>query len=118
MSIPRAWPAAALLAVTFSAGAMAGIAYDRHFVHRHDVMLVGSPQVMAHLTQQLQLDSAQQAAVSAIFARHQGAVDSVWRALQPHVGATLDSVHREMMAVLRPDQQALFLGMMKSMHGH
>lgn len=55
----------------------------------HHALLAVS-QLVDHLAQPLNLDSAQKAAIAQILARHQGAVDSAWRALQPKVGATLD----------------------------
>ena len=113
-------PLTLLLVLVFGAGTMAGITYARHAQHVHVSIAIPSDpaQLIDHLAKPLNLDSAQKAAITQILARHQSAVDSAWRALQPHVGATLDSVHREIMTVLRPEQQKLFLSMAKSMHGH
>jgi Spy/CpxP family protein refolding chaperone len=117
VTIPLWLRAAALLLITFSAGTMVGIAYDRHLAPAH-APPTDARQLVAHLDRELKLDSTQRAAIDAILARHQGAVDSAWRTLQPHVGATLDSVHREMMAVLTPEQRARFVSLMMAMHGH
>jgi hypothetical protein len=105
-----------LLGVTFAAGAMAGIGYDRHAHAARFAATVDGPLLMHHLESQLQLDSAQRTAVEAILARHQIAIDSSWHMIQPHVRATLDSAHREILGVLRPDQAALFRGAMATMH--
>jgi hypothetical protein len=107
---------AALLLITFAAGTMAGVAYERHARAPLVATIANPRQFVDHITQALGLDSAQKAAVAQILARHQGAVDSAWRAMQPHVGATLDSVHREMMTVLTPAQQKHFLSIMHGMH--
>ena len=107
-----------LLAVTFAAGAMAGIAFEKRAPMRHATMPADPQQFVDHLARGLDLDSAQRTAIAAILARHQGAVDSVWRALQPRVGATLDSVHREILTVLTPEQQKRFLSLVKTMHVH
>lgn len=107
-----------LLVVTFAAGAMAGIAFEKRAPMRHAATMADSQQFVDHLAHGLDLDSAQRTAVAAILARHQGAVDSVWRALQPRVGATLDSVHREIMTVLTQEQQKRFLSLVKTMHVH
>lgn len=117
MTIPSWFRAAALLTVTFAAGAMAGVAYDRHVARVHQSPPADARQLLTHLERELQLDSAQRTAVAAILARHQRVVDSAWRSLQPHVGATLDSVHREVFAILTPEQQARFLSLMRTMHG-
>lgn len=117
-------PLAALLAIVFGAGAMAGITYERHARHAQmsvqmSVTMPANPaQLVDHLAKPLNLDSAQEAAIAKILARHQGAVDSAWRALQPRVGATLDSVHQEIMTVLTPAQQKQFLSIARSMHHH
>ncbi|HEY2848485.1 MAG TPA: hypothetical protein VGI97_01310 [Gemmatimonadaceae bacterium] len=118
MKITSWMPLAALLAVTFAAGTMAGIAYERRAPALHKATSMDSQHSIDHIARALDLDSAQRTAIAAILARHQGAVDSAWRALQPHVGATLDSVHREIMTVLTPGQQKRFQSLVTMMHGH
>ena len=71
---------------------------------------------MHRLKDELGLDSAQEKAIAAILARRQGAVDSTWHVLQPHVRATLDSTLREIVGVLRPDQAAKYRKMVETMH--
>lgn len=120
----RALPWAALFVLVFGAGAMAGIAYERHTratpisVQMSVTMPSNPAELVDHIAKSLNLDSAQKAAIARILARHQGAVDSAWRALKPHVGATLDSVHQEIMTVLTPAQQKQFLSIANSMHHH
>lgn len=112
----RGWLRGALiLAVTFAAGTMAGIAYDRH--HAAPAMrMPNAQQLVQHLKDQLSLDSAQERQVAGIMAHHQYTVDSAWRAIQPHVGVALDSMIGDVMAVLRPDQTEKFQRLIRQMH--
>lgn len=105
-----------LLAVTLAAGFGLGVAYERDHPAAHDAVGMGAHEVMHHFTRDLDLDSAQQLAISQILARRQGEVDSTWHTVQPHVRATLDSTLQEMAGVLRPDQMAKFRKMMEAMH--
>jgi hypothetical protein len=74
-------------------------------------------QVMQALHRSLKLDSTQHSAIMATLQQHQLLVDSAWGALRPHVHATLDSTHAEIMNVLRPDQREAFRQMVGHMHG-
>jgi RNA polymerase sigma-70 factor (ECF subfamily) len=76
--------------------------------HRHEGTGSAPHDVMEHFTRELWLDAAQQTAIAAILARRQGAVDSTWHALQPHVRETLHLTLQEILPVLRPDQLAKF----------
>lgn len=104
-----------ILAVTFAAGTMAGIAYDRHR-HVSPMQMPNAQQFVHHLQIELSLDSTQQRQVAAILAHHQYTVDSAWRAIQPHVGVALDSMVGDVMAVLRPDQAEKFKRLIGQMH--
>ena len=104
-----------LLAVTFAAGIAVGVAVERRRAPRHEPASM-QQHMVGRLTKELQLDSAQQEAVAAILARRQGAVDSSWHALQPHVRATLDSTMRDIFAVLRPDQADKYRKMVQTRH--
>jgi hypothetical protein len=115
MNLPPWLKGSALLALTLAAGVVIGIAYERHHSPRV-VMMTNPQQVMQHLHNDLGLDSAQQAAISAIFARRQGAVDSTWHSMQPHLRAALESTHVEIMKVLRPDQVEKFRKLVGAMH--
>lgn len=111
-----AWIRGALvLAVTFAAGAMAGIAYDRHG-HPTTMQMPDAQHFVQHLRVELSLDSTQQRQVAAILAHHQYTVDSAWRAIQPHVGMALDSMVGDVLAVLRPDQAEKFRRLIGQMH--
>lgn len=107
---------ALLLAVTLSAGIAIGVSYERRRAPAHDVAGMASHDVLHHFTRQLGLDSAQQQAIAAIFARRQGSVDSTWHAVQPHVRETLHLTLREIAGVLRPDQLAKYRQMMEARH--
>jgi hypothetical protein len=116
MSMPVWLRTVLLLGVTFAAGGMAGVAYERHAHAAPLATTVDARFVMQHLETQLQLDSAQRKGIEAILARHQIAIDSTWHIIQPHVRATLDSAHREILGLLRPDQAARFPAAMAQMH--
>jgi hypothetical protein len=106
-----------LLAVTLTAGIVIGVSYERQRSRAHNAPAgMASHDVMHHFTRELGLDSAQQQAVAAIFARRQGAVDSTWHAVQPYVRETLHLTLREIVGVLRPDQLAKYRKMMESRH--
>jgi hypothetical protein len=103
-----------LLVVALVAGVVIGVAYERSRAPSHDI--TASHHMMQHLTDELGLDSTQQKAIAAIFARRQATVDSTWHVLQPHVRAAMDSTLREILAVLRPDQEAKFRKMVETRH--
>jgi hypothetical protein len=105
-----------LLAVTLAAGVALGAGYERRRSPSHDVAEMHSDHMLRRFTRELALDSAQQKAVAAILERRQRAVDSTWRAVQPHVHAALDSTVQEIGAVLRPDQMARLLSMVTTRH--
>lgn len=107
---------AALLTLTFAAGVVGGVGYERHHGGRR-VVTVGTPAMMhAHVVQLLGLNASQDSAVQAIVARHQLTVDSSWQVLQPRVRGTLDSAFREIEAVLTPAQAAKFRALVAEMH--
>jgi hypothetical protein len=103
-----------LLGVTLTTGIVIGVAYERRRAPVHEA--TGTHHVMLRLKDELGLDSAQQTAIAAIFARRQGALDSTWHAVQPHVRATLDSTLREIVDVLRPEQAAKYRKMLEARH--
>jgi hypothetical protein len=114
----------ALVGLTFAAGVIAGIGFERHHGVRiaigggHVAVGAAGPGAMLHdhLRQLLDLDQAQDSAVRVILARHQLTVDSSWQVLQPMVRATLDSTFREISGVLRPEQAAKFRSLVETMH--
>lgn len=105
-----------MLAVTLAAGVVIGVGYERRRTPAHEGAGMDSHHVMHRLKDDLGLDSAQQKAIAVIFARRQGAVDSTWHAVQPHVRATLDSTLQEIVEVLRPDQAAKYRKMVEAVH--
>ncbi|HEV8599641.1 MAG TPA: hypothetical protein VGQ69_09800 [Gemmatimonadales bacterium] len=116
MTLPVWVKGTLLLAVALAAGVALGATYERRRLLAHETARIESHHVMHRFQQELGLDSAQQQAIAKILARHQGAVDSTWHALRPHVRATLDSALREVLAVLRPDQVAKYRKMVEEMH--
>ena len=103
-----------LLGVTLMTGILIGVTYERRRAPAHEG--ARTHHVMHRLKDELGLDSVQHAAIAAIFACRQVAVDSTWHALQPHVQAALDSTFREILDVLRPDQAAKYRRMVERMH--
>ena len=115
-----------LLMATLSAGIAIGMWYERSQVTVHAGEQSGvhsaptganHEQVMQALHHSLKLDSTQHSEIMATLHRHQLLVDSAWGALRPHVHATLDSTHSEIMNILRPDQREVFQRMVGHMHG-
>jgi hypothetical protein len=107
---------AGILALTFAAGAAAGVGYDRHVSPALHAPTMDAASVVQHIRLALGLDSTQTAAITRILAHHQHAVDSSWRAMQPDVRANLDSTLREIMGVLKPEQVGKFREMVHAMH--
>lgn len=117
MTVPAWVKGTLLLAVTLTAGVVIGVSYERQRTPVHNAPgAMASHDVLHHFARTLALDSAQQQAIAAIFARRQGAVDSTWHAVRPHVRETLDSAHQEIVRVLRPDQAAKFREMVEARH--
>jgi hypothetical protein len=116
VTVPAWVKAALVLAVTLTAGVIVGVGYERRRAPAHEMTVSKAHNVMHRLKDDLGLDSAQHSAIAAIFARRQGAVDSTWHSMQPHVRATLDSTLREIVAILRPDQVAKYRKMVEGMH--
>ena len=72
--------------------------------------------LMRTLTRDLALDSAQRRAIVRVFDRHQAAIDSAWRKVQPSVRAAIDSSQMEIVQVLNADQRAKFLTLLRRAH--
>ena len=120
MKIPNYIKGAVLLAVTFSGGVAAGVAFERRSGPRHAPIDVAAHDAMHRFTAELRLDASQERAIADVLARHQKDVDAAWQALQPHVRSTMDLAHKEIEQVLRPDQAATFRKMIEARHpaGH
>jgi hypothetical protein len=106
-----------LLLAVFAAGVTIGAVYERRMVAAPGS---GSPMdpanVMKVLDRDLRLDSAQHASINAILTRHQATIDSTWRAMQPNMRAAIDSTQMEIATVLRADQQAKFIELLRIAH--
>src|SRR5690606_28642275 len=108
-------PGAALaVASLIVLGAVLGSATDRPYLaHRPQH---GSMSSMEHLHEEtlerfrviLDLDDAQVAAIDSIFRHRQDEFESTWRILNHHLYSTVDSVHEEVNALLRPEQREAF----------
>src|SRR5262245_59950579 len=105
-----------VLVITLSAGVALGITYERRRPMDHNAGPMDSRHVVEHLERELELDSTQQRAIAAIFARHQRSIDSTWHTMQPHVHAALDSTLSEVTGVLRPDQLARYRRLVRERH--
>lgn len=93
-------------------GAVLGIAIDRHLLpqsHGHDNTAAAFHQVsMASLHERLDLTDEQRASIEAIIARRHSSLAAAWQVLHEQLGATVDSVHQEIEAVLTPEQRSEF----------
>ena len=109
-----------LLAATLSAGIAIGIWYARSHGQAGATVHMDHENVMMRLDHTLRLDSTQHAAIAATLQRHQSHIDSAWKTLRPHVSATLDSTHREIMSALHPRQREAFGKLIEHAHqgGH
>jgi len=114
---PLLWLRGALiLALTFAAGAAAGVGYDRHTSSARTPPTMDAAHALQHMRIALGLDSAQTKAIAAILAHHQHAVDSSWHTMQPQVRANLDSTLREIEALLNQEQARKFRELVHAMH--
>ena len=116
MTAPAWLKGTLLLVVTFVGGAIAGVGFERRRMPAHDAARADSHHAVQRLADHVGLDSNQRLAVAAILARRQGAVDSAWHRMRPHLHATLDSTLQEILAVLRPEQAAAFRKMLEERH--
>jgi hypothetical protein len=113
----RPWIALVLmLLVTLSAGFGLGIFYSRHHVQVRVLPAINLAHLTHRMQHQLDLDSAQSAAVATILARRQVAIDSLWGTLRPQVRQALDTTLIELISVLRDDQKVKLRGMIAEMH--
>ena len=98
-------------------GAAAGIAVDHLIVFRqHRFAMGGEPTsgaaemhaaLLADLDRVLHLTPFQHDSINAILKRHQRSIDSAWQVIHGRMDAGMDSVHRELMGILRPEQMTL-----------
>ena len=105
-----------MLGLTFTAGVLAGVSYERRRPPAHHDSRADAQHVLGRLRDQLGLDSGQERTIAAILARRQQTVDSTWHLMQSHVYATMDSAHQEILRVLRPDQAAKYRSLVGRTH--
>jgi len=113
----RALRGSLLLVVTFAAGVFAGSRYERRRQPLQHEPASYAQHVVARLDHSIGLDSVQRRAITEILVRHQGSVDSAWRAVGPHLRAALGAATSEIDSMLRPDQRAKFRDLVTAMHG-
>ena len=87
-----------------------------HARRPHSLAQATHAELMKLMDSELNLSPAQQDSVHAILQRHQAAVDSAWRSINRAVGATMDTVHRELQTVLDSAQQAQFRQWLRQQH--
>ncbi|HET7790886.1 MAG TPA: periplasmic heavy metal sensor [Gemmatimonadales bacterium] len=97
----KVW-AVALLAAVFVAGGAAGYALS---LHRHDDRRGGPDQMVRYLTKELGLTPPQQDSVRAIFVRHRNEMEQIWKEVRPKYDSVRAEVHREIDALLTPEQR-------------
>jgi Spy/CpxP family protein refolding chaperone len=98
-------------------GGVLGIAIDRHFPSgdrhfpsgdRHSPAAAFHDIAMSSLGDRLDLDADQRRQIDSILAARQHTLRQTWQMLHAHLGAAVDTVHRDIEAVLTPEQRAAF----------
>jgi Spy/CpxP family protein refolding chaperone len=91
-----------------------GIVGDRLLLfHRHQLVARGafeasSSRIVDRLAHDLDLSSTQRAAVEQIVRRRHDRIGSIWTNVRPQVRSEMDQAHREIEAVLTPQQREKF----------
>lgn len=112
MREPGATKAKALLAAIslLLLGAVAGVVIDRHLVREstptHGSAAAFHDAALASLEDRLDLDATQRRAVDSIIGLHHETLRRTWTTIHARLGATVDSVHRDLETVLDPEQRA------------
>lgn len=102
----------------FLGGATAAL-FAEHMVllhHRPSPRTISHRALLNEMDSTLRLTPAQHDSVAAIFARHQPLVDSAWRTINHQLYAAMDSVHRELERVLKPQQTERLHEWMRRQH--
>lgn len=94
----------------FLSGALGALLVEHAMIlhHRPATRTVSHRAILTQLDSSLHLTHAQEEALTAIFARHQPLVDSAWRSINQRLYQAMDSVHREVEAVLDSGQTVRF----------
>jgi hypothetical protein len=91
-------------------GGVLGVAIDRHLLSKgdHGPAAAFHEAVMTSLEERLDLEPAQRRQIDSILAAHHRVLQQTWQTLGTQLGATVDTVHRDVEAVLTPEQRAEF----------
>ena len=102
----------------FLSGAMLALLIEHTLIlhHRAGTRTVSHRAIITQLDSTLHLTHAQEESLSVIFARHQPLVDSAWRSINRRLYQAMDSVHREVEAVLDSGQTVRFRHFMLRQH--
>lgn len=107
--------AALTLVAVLVIGIALGATLDRFWVMRAlPASPMSSAMLIREMDRRLHLDVAQRDTIANVLRRHQMTVDSAWARVRPSVHAVIDSSQREIIAVLRPDQRAVYLAWIRS----
>jgi len=98
--------AVALLAVVFIVGGAAGWLLREGTDHDHGPRGRGPDAMVAYLSRELKLSSAQSDSVRAIFARHRPEIETLYAQVRPRFDSIKTRVRAEIDAQLTPDQRA------------
>ena len=105
-----------VLALVLLSGIALGIAIERARATGGADHAMDPVVLMRALDRELVLDSAQRTAIAAVLVHRQGAIDSAWRGVRPAMRAAIDSSQMEIVNILRPEQRARFLELVRSAH--
>lgn len=98
-------------------GGVVGIAVDRHVLSsgrhsapgdRHGHAAAFHEMAMSSLADRLDLEPAQRSRIDSILASRHHTLRRTWQTLHVELGAAVDTVHRDIEAVLTPEQRAAF----------
>ncbi|HET7437427.1 MAG TPA: hypothetical protein VFN10_22170, partial [Thermoanaerobaculia bacterium] len=98
------------MAITFLAGAAAGVLGDHLFLlHRMHSMHARAPHFLAqHLARRLDLTAAQKQQVEAILVKHHQRINQIQDETRPKVRGEIDAASKEIETVLTPEQREKF----------
>jgi Spy/CpxP family protein refolding chaperone len=117
------WLALLVVAMTFAAGLVAGIAADRMYLVAHErVLPPGGIRFLARhmvrrLDRSLDLTDVQEAQVRAIVDRRTGRMMVKWDEVHTAFHEEFGAAHSEIAAVLTPEQRQKFARMQARWHG-
>lgn len=91
-------------------GAVLGIGLDRHLTSNdpHSGAAAFHDMAMSSLADRLDLDADQRRRIDSIVVARHHALSETWQMMHMHLGAAVDTVHRDIEAVLTPGQRTEF----------